>query len=465
MQILRRTRLHVERLEARDCPALSVSLLPTALLITGTPNGNLTIVGQANGNFKISNGAATIGEFNLNRNLQLNLRSVPGEVEIDLAGQTIGGNVIINLGTGSTKAGTSIDLFSTGALGKLSGNVTILGGNGKEFFGLGGQTDNVGTLTSLPVQIGGNVTIAARAGALGNGDRLQVGGGTKLQGGLSTSQVDQVSIGEQNGVLTTVGGNVSITTTGATPGTLVTAYGTFGKAFTVNTAASTTTGVNSFSTAGVAAGIDTTIGGNLSVSLGTAQGGNIFEILSTGGQSAIVNGNTSFTSSNRAVTPLTDLFTVQGITNGNLTINMGGGDNDVDFAASAFVGGNLSIRAEGGGINNLTLAGTVGSGGALSGNAFISLGNGVNTVNITSETISGKLTYRGGNGTNNFTLAPTVDTTFNVDLLFGTGTNTVDLSSPLTTLTGVITGTGGNNTFIQNDATLLETLRFVRFPV
>jgi hypothetical protein len=435
------------------------------LLISGTPNGNLTIVGQANGNFKISNGAATIGEFNLNRNLQLNLRSVPGEVEIDLAGQTLAGNVIINLGTGSTKAGTSIDLFSTGALGKLSGNVTILGGNGREFFGLGGQTDGVGTLTSLPVQIGGNVTIAAKAGALGNGDRLQVGGGTKIQGGLSTSQVDQVSIGEQNGPLTTVGGNVSITITGATPGTLVTAYGSFGKAFTVNAAASTTTGVNSFSTAGVAAGIDTTIGGNLSVTLGTAQGGNIFEILGTGGQNAIVNGSASFTSSNRAVTPLTDLFTIEGIVNGNATLNMGGGDNDVFFGTSGYVGGNLTIRAEGGGINNLNLDGTVGNGGTLSGNVFISLGNGNNTVDVNSDAIAGKLTYRGGNGTNTLKLNPPSAITFNVDFLFGTGTNTLDLLSANTTLTGFVTGSGGNNTFNQNGATLLETLRFVRFPV
>ncbi|MFQ3592744.1 MAG: hypothetical protein SNJ82_06075 [Gemmataceae bacterium] len=466
MPILRPKRLFVERLEARDCPALTVSLLPTALLISGTPNGDLTIVGQASGKFRITNGAAIVGDFDLNRNLQLNLRSVPGELEINLAGKTIGGNVVINLGTGSTKAGTSIDIFSTGGIGTIAGNVTILGGNSKEFFGLGGQTDSNGTLTPLPVQFAGNVTVSAKTGASGNGDLLQVGAGTKIQGSLTTSQVDQVSIGEQNGALTTVGGNVAITTTGATPGTLVTLYGAFGKSVTVNAAASTTSGFNSFTTNGVAAGVDTTIAGNLSVSFGTAALGNLFEILrAASGETANVNGNVTFTSINRALTPLTDIFDIQGVIDGNLTLDMGSGDNDVTFGKAGYVGGNLTIRAQGGGINQLTLDGVVGSGSSLSGNVFITLGNGVNTVDVNSDAIQGKLTYRGGNGTNNLTLNPPTATTFNVDFLFGTGVNTLDLSSAFTTLTGVVRGSGGVNTFNQSGATLLPTLQFIRFPV
>jgi len=466
MPILRPKRLLVERLEVRDCPALTVSLLPTALIITGTPNGDLTIVGQASGKFEIKNGAAVIGQFDLNRNLQLNLRSLPGELEIDLAGKTIGGNVVINLGNGSTKANTTIDIFSTGTPGTIAGHVTILGGNGKEFFGLGGQKVGANPLTPLPVQFAGNVTIAAKTGALANGDQLQVGAGTKIQGSLTTSQVDQVSIGEQNGALTTVGGAVSITTTGATPGTLVTMYGAFGKSVTVNAAASTTSGFNSFSTNGVAAGIDTTIGGNLSVSFGTALGGNIYEILrAASGETAVVNGSVNFTSSNRAVAPLTDLYDVQGQIDGNLTLNMGSGDNEVLFAKAGYVGGNLTIRSQGAGSSDIKLNGQVGSGSSLSGNVFISLGNGVNTVDVNSDAIQGKLTYRGGNGTNNVTLNPPTATTFNVDMLFGTGTNKLDLSSNLTTLTGVVTGSGGANTFLQSGATLLETLRLIRFPV
>jgi hypothetical protein len=462
MQILRRPRLNVERLEARDVPALSVTALASTLILSGTPNGDLSIVGQANGKFEITNGGVTVGQFHLNRALQLNLRNVPGELEIDLNGNKIAGNVIINLGTGNTKVGTSVDIFDSVGTGKISGNLTILGGNGNEEFELGAQRDAGNTRTILPVRVLGNVSIAARAGF--GEDKLQVSAGTKIQGSLTTSQVDFVSIGEQNNPdVSFIGGPLSVTTTGANSGTTVNLIGQFNKAVTVN-ASGTTSGFNSFTLQPVDVGIDTTVGGNLTVTLGRALAGNIFEFLETGTETSVVNGNVTLTSRNTAVAPLTDLYDIQGITNGNMTLNLGTGDNEVFIEDTAFVGGNLRISTTGGGDNVVEIAGSVGSGGALSGNVFITLGNGTNDVLITSETITGKLNYRGGNGTNNLTLDPAAPTLFNVDFLFGTGTNTLDLGSANTSLTGTVRGSGGMNTFLQNDAELLPTLRFISFP-
>ena len=72
----------------------------------------------------------------------------------------------------------------------------------------------------------------------------------------------------------------------------------------------------------------------------------------------------------------------------------------------------------------------------------------------------GPFTWASGNGSDALTLGPGF---YNVNFLFGTGTNHLTLD-PGTVLTGIVRGQGGANTFDQNGATLLPPLSFIDFP-
>lgn len=465
-----RPALRLERLEARDCPALSIINTSTALIVRGTPAADLTITGTATpGKFTFMDGAKFLGTYSLNRNLQVQLNSEPGDVLLDLNANTITGSVLFNLGKGHTGAGAGVvDVYdstaTTGVLGAgtVRGSLTVLGGNGNErvFVGL-----DPNGFDNRPMTIRGSVTAAGKA-AVSTSDTFLLGDGSVVRGSVSVSNYEGVSLGDQDLTVTsvtTIAGSVSVTTAGVGPGLSVTLVGRFGGNVSVNGAASTAGG-NQFTINPVdPGGPDSVINGNLNVRFGSAIQGNFFTIAGNATETSIINGNVTLTSTSPSTLPLSDLFTIAGTVQGNLTMNLGVGDNDVDFQANAIVMGNMLITG-GNGTNSIG-AGFNTFAGQLQGNLTINLGNGSNTVGLQTD-IGGKFTFRGGNGTNDVSIDPTVQTYYLIDLLFGTGTNTLTLDSNNTAsaFSGRVTGTGGSNTFVQNSAVLLPTLYFINFP-
>src|SRR5262245_17786960 len=151
MKRRRRCQLAVEHLEDRLVPTLRISSLPGTLIISGTPVGGptdeLRIDMPAPGKIRIrdlNSMGGTInnyGTFQAPSTLQVNLTSYNTSITFDVNGNTFGGNVNFSLGNGDTDLSSVnpvsiVDLLNAGA-GAVGGNVTITGGSGNEFIGLG----------------------------------------------------------------------------------------------------------------------------------------------------------------------------------------------------------------------------------------------------------------------------------------------------------------------------------------
>src|SRR5262249_32204302 len=138
---------------------------------------------------------------------------------------------------------------------------------------------------------------------------------TQILGNVSTSFVDSVGIGElstDGTPVARVGKNVSVTNAGAYPLTSVNVFGQVDGSVSVN-AAGTAALFDAFSILPSNNTSDSRIGGNLTVSLGTTSGVNIFGILDGTVTRSIINGNVTLIS--RSGTD--DFFTVDGQTNGS----------------------------------------------------------------------------------------------------------------------------------------------------
>src|SRR5262249_26544346 len=124
----RRPQLFLEPLEARDCPSMTVTLVSNLLILRGKPVGNVLIEGQGGNLFKLTDNGASIGTYNLGgRGLQIQQPSRTGELNIDLKNNSIGGNVIIDLGLGHSGPPTnfsSVDIYDSvldGTPGEIRG--------------------------------------------------------------------------------------------------------------------------------------------------------------------------------------------------------------------------------------------------------------------------------------------------------------------------------------------------------
>jgi hypothetical protein len=198
----RQNRLVLELLEARDCPSLSVQLLGSSLLITGTPAGTtgLTIQGTG-GKYSVTDGATVKGTFGAT-NISMNLDHYNEPITINLGGQTLGGNVLMSLGTGNlspTLGANSVTIDN----GTVGGSITVVNGSRNETLQLGHST---GTLS---LHVGGNVTVSSSIGSAQGQfflyDTSSIGGQLLLNG------VPNVEISELNpGTGATVGGAVTV---------------------------------------------------------------------------------------------------------------------------------------------------------------------------------------------------------------------------------------------------------------
>ena len=442
--------LELERLEARDCPALTLASSAGSLTISGTPTGNLTITGTATpSRFTIVDGVKTYGTYAITSNLNLALSSRPGVVRIDLNGNTIIGNLSIDLGngfTGSAAAARDVDVYDSQALlalgaGTVRGSLSVLNGDGNEFVGVGYF---VPTAQERPITVRGNATVSGRA-SIPIADRLQVGEGTLIAGSAAVTNYDSVNFGSQvNNIstLTNVRGDVTVTTSGPGGGLAANFFGVFGRNVTVNANAPTTS-FNSVLFNSPAVNTDTTVGGNVSVTMCSSLVRNSLEVLhdNAGTGTVRIAGTTSFTSKNNSLGAVADLINLEGVFSKAVTINVQNQGSNFSFGPTGQINGDLNFTA-GNGTNNFgTNNGNVFSGNLL-GNLNVTVGNGDNTLDL-QRGISGKFTYMGGNAVSNtVSLSPvSPNTAYVVDLTFGAGTNSLTFNGDATDLvTGFVYG-------------------------
>jgi hypothetical protein len=440
-----RSRLWLEQLENRLVPSLTVSSFSGTLFVSGLPTGNLVLNETAASAFQVMDGTHNLGTYAHISNVNLNLTNHQGNfIEFNLMGNTLTGNLFINVGQGSSvnNAANHVAVYS----GRVGGSVTLVGGVGFEALILG-FTNGDTTLRGLSV--GGDVTFTPKANNVSPivNDILDTGallsataGGTVVIGGnVNTTNASVVGLGAR----TTVGKNVSIQA---------------GQEFrlrdidiaaTIDGSASVTGGsgpvTDSIDLGGPFSNGAPTILGNLTINL---PGGTPFLDL---GDSfgATVGGNVSITGGTQGGT-----YTLGGgatplLVNGSLTVNLGDANNTLSVATKAQVGADTQVSA-GAGNDSIALD------GAMFGNLRVSLGNGNDTVTIGNAPGS-QLLWSSGNGNDSVTFGDASNAageTWNVNMRFGTGNDTLTLAGNGTVaspegLTGFIDmgGPPGGNSF------------------
>lgn len=388
----------------------------------------------------------------------------------------IGGNLYISNPTGALVVETNaspgrIDVTDNGqliSLGGIGGLISITGTNkndavtfranarpfaGSVLFNTGNANDTVALQATAPGGIGGNVTVLPGLGAdtTAISAAARVGGSLRVVdtsginsfinvAGLTTGgdlSVSGVTAFVSTAALT-VGGSLAVSSTPGASNLGLTFAGTttIGQDLRI-TSSAPSTGINLPGTM--------TVGGDLTLRLGQASNLAI-------GATVTVNGNLHyFGGEGTDGVAIATGFVVAG----NARVDLGGGSNSFSSAPGALFAGDLSLSGGSGGnvINSL---------GNIGGNLAVTEGNGSNGT-IVGGTVGGRVRYRGGNGSEALTLAPAVPATVVADLVFGSGTATLLLTSNVS-LTGRVRGNGGVYTFVQGGATLLPPLVFENFP-
>jgi hypothetical protein len=422
--VRRPARLSLERLEARDCPSLTVTLFGGSLLVRGAPAGVFSLTEPSPGRLTVSDNGHSLGTYAVTGDLFLSLTSHPHTVTVDFGGNTFPGNVLVSLGNG----GQAIHPVSV-QNGTVGGNVTFLGGSGEEAEDIGGTLSSPG-----PLAVRGAVQAVGKAsgsGLIGN-SFFVVGTGSSVGGDVSITRIANVGVGLPFLPLTTVGGNLTINDAGSGTPLLVNLFGDVGKSVSV-------TGTNpadSFILGPTGPGVGGNVLGNMFLDLGDAGGAGLQAGSTVGG---------SATLSTHGVAPTVGPpggFTVAGTVNGSLTVNLGDAPNSLAYGATASVGGNLSVTG-GGGNDTVAIAGTVG--GGLS----FQFGNGSDSVTVSSAP-GGPLRWASGNGNTVLTLAPTAaGSSWNVSVRFGSGDDSFTLAGAGGFISGLVDGGGGSNVFTQ----------------
>jgi hypothetical protein len=439
----RPARLFLERLEQRDCPSLTVTLFGGSLNVSGSPTGALAVTEATPGKLTVMDGTHSLGTYGVGGDLRLSLTNHPSTITVDLGGNTFTGNILISLGNGGT---TTLPPEVSVQRGTVGGNVTFLGGNGTETENIGGPA-----LAPIPVVVRGSVQATGKVsggGDAGPGDTLFIGPGSSVGGDVTTTQIDNVAVGQPALALTTVGGNVNVNDSGSGAALTVNIFGNVNKSVSVTG----TSFEDNFVLQQASAGVGGNVLGNLYVDLGA--GGTLGDsfLLDTG---TTVGGSATLSTRGAPAVAAPGGFTVNGTVNGSLTANLGEGNDSFAFNAAASVAGNLSVTG-GNGNNTVTAAGAVG------GNLSFTFGSGNDSVTVTSAP-GGQLRWTSGNGNDSLTLAPTAASAFNVNVHFGTGDDSLTLAGTASTLSGLVDGGGGTNVFTQDGWTIVPPFTLQNF--
>jgi hypothetical protein len=331
-----RSRLQVEQLEDRSCPAsLTAGVSNSHLIIEGDPAGTLA-VRQVGDSFRVRDGNKTLGTFDVSGDIRIRLEGDNDVVAMHFTATGAPGNVRVILGDGNNKL--RINPQSAGGL--IAGSLIIRGGAGLDEVKIGSQLIN-------PLSVAGALKIATAGGS----DTVQIRDGTQVGGLLDLTGVNRFILGGNASTDTIVEGDVKIDVSSED---LTSTY-FFGRNTDLQ-------GKLDYAGSNGADHIDVlgTIGGNTTFSL--KSGHNTFELAPT----AIVEGNLN-------------LF------------GRSGNDFFVLYVGSE-VAGNLAVDA-GAGDDTLRLL------GAVNGNALVNLGDGTNLFVFQGTVGGNRLEYRGGSGT------------------------------------------------------------------
>jgi hypothetical protein len=224
---LNRSRPHLEGLEDRTVPAVSLMLNASGDL-TGIfgppPPGSLTATLVANNMFTIVENAHTFGTFHVGGNLTLNLGNslTQSLITVDLGNSVFNGNLTINVGANAhSPIGFGIWIKGDNG-GAIAGNLTITTGAGNvNMLVSGANTTVVGSSMSVVMGVGFNTFTMSAATVQGNAriDNFQTAvlGNSSAVGGFLTMDATQAvlfnanrTVFLQNGF--TLGGFIDINT-------------------------------------------------------------------------------------------------------------------------------------------------------------------------------------------------------------------------------------------------------------
>ena len=427
-------RLCLEHLENRLVPSLTVKTIGSTLFVSGTPVGvpGLVVTETARNTFQVLDGASNLGTFANIVNVDLNLTDHQNKsVNVNLNGNTLTGNLIINEGKGDT---TSSAANGTGVFGgKIGGSLAVVGGSGEEELVPGFQvTASPPFAVAKGLSVGGDIIFNARSNPSASAFNVLdtgvfFGAPTVTVGGrIRTTFVDAMGIGQN----TTIGASLTYTAAAGEQSGFLGIAGTVGgsvRAIFGNGAAGNT--------------LDLTATGNIGGLLARMGNGPATVLLEAGSKIGI-SADIGSGSGN-------DTFTISGQISGNARFSGGQGTDTITFQAGAKVFGNLTV-ADGSGKDSITLDGAVG------GNMTISLGGGNDTVTI-GNAPGGLLSWHSGSGNDTVTLGDATNAageTWIVQMRFGSGHDTLTLAGNGTVatpeaLTGLIDMGGplGGNTF------------------
>ena len=439
-QFWKRTRLTLEHLEPRDCPALSVLFTGGNLFILGRPdtipindtNDGLNIqVTSSTGAVtvtEVENGAviANFGTYIVRNNLYLGLTDYSTDINVDLNGQRLYSNLIMNLGLGDQSPSGAlvfgipnpINIYDSTNSGTASvaGNITVVNGSGVEIVSIGANA--LLSPSTNGITVDGNVNASLYDGIdnrfLGTGNNLFISGTTTVLGSVNTSGVENVTVGEDvSNDSTTIMGNLNVTNAAALNEGIVQVYGTVGGNVNVQGSRSTGTFLPDELILGSLI-TPTTVGGNVTANL-TASVNDEFDVSAI----STIQGNVAYSGVGASV------LTLNGTVLGNTVLALSGANNTVSSNQGAFFSGDMQIYAAGNGNNDLSQFNPT-----LQGNLTLNFGNGNNNFGFAGNMDGGTLAATFGNGDNTVTLDSATGL-FALKAQFGSGANTLSFNANL----------------------------------
>ncbi|HYV36589.1 MAG TPA: hypothetical protein VE988_12830 [Gemmataceae bacterium] len=361
MKFRNRTRLSLEKLEDRWCPALTTNLVAGTLSISGAPTGAISIVQDSTtaGTITVSDNGVpvTATPFTGVNNLKLKLTAADDTVSIDLGGKTLAGKIYADLGNGKNSL-TILD-------GIVGGDLQVQSGSGTDTVVLGDSAVAAPAFTvtkNTYIDLGDAID-----------DVLTVHGNTTLNGYLSAEAANNITLDAASDVKK----NVFIV--GGTGGNTVLLNGTvegsvdyFSPFFGVTAGANLTVG-------GIVDGSVTFVGTKLADSFTITSAGSVgrsvFAFMGAGD----------------------DTLTLHGAVTGGLYLDAGNGANNITL--DSIIGGRTTIYG-GNGVDTLTMTANA----KFLDTAVISLGAGNDVVSLDNAATFTTMLVNGGSGTNTFTL-------------------------------------------------------------
>ncbi len=206
-------RPQLQALEAREVPALNVLYTGASLTLTGTPAATgsqfLSVQNTGGDDYQVTDAGVDLGTYRITRDITVKLSSIDCNVGVNLNGDTLPGNLLIDVGAGDRDPLTraTVSLVTDVGSARVSGDVTFKGGSGQERFLLL-TVDEFET----PMDIGGNVRVIGNTVTTPIEDTFELRAGVTVHGDVRSDRITYTTISG------TVDGNVIATATGSPGG-------------------------------------------------------------------------------------------------------------------------------------------------------------------------------------------------------------------------------------------------------